>query len=502
MFTYEVKGASGPVDEQQPQSSGEQDQDRRQPQHPQPHDDSSSASEPPRVGIIGSKEVKVSAGASTEIRCEVHGTSQAELVKHGEQLPVNHRITKSGNVHILSLQNLKESDSGYYLCNAQNSHGPARDYLYLQVTPVDENAPSPPRHHDNHDQQQQPHQPEQTGSKPLVSVRALTRGQPISLGQELRLVCYVDDAEAQVDFARADGQPQDERRVRVEEKGAGVRELVISSFEAADAGSYRCTGRNRNGQSSDVGHVQAETDNTFTFKTEKQNDLEVSPGNPHVTIRASHTPRENSPVEVECRLEEENGIPANSFSWAKFPSMPRSARVEHNRLSIQQFDSSDNGLYTCRASTDEHDYEKTKLIASNDYLLAPNPFFRISKADEGIEVKCRPDSEHSTYSWKASESSHNDENSYTIEGDRLVIYESAANHPHTFACLLNTDSEFGPISIELDVNQELIQRALNKQQSSETNNRADNNNGPARLYVDEHREGHNSYIECQPGEDC
>lgn len=119
--------------------------------------------------------------------------------------------------------------------------------------------------------------------------------------------------------------------------------------------------------------------------------MEVSPGNPHVTIRTRDTPRNQSPLDIECRLEEDNGIPANSYSWSKYPSLPRTARVVQNQVSIETFENEDNGLYTCRASTDENDYEKTKLIASNEYLLNPNPFFKLTKLDDDrIEVKCRP----------------------------------------------------------------------------------------------------------------
>lgn len=232
--------------------------------------------------------------------------------------------------------------------------------------------------------------------------------------------------------------------------------------------------------------------------------MEVSPGNPHVTIRARSTPHEQSPLDIECRLEEENGIPANSFAWSKYPNLPRSGRVEHNNLRIERFESDDNGLYTCRASTDENDYEKTKLIASNDYLLGSNPFFRLSKTDDGIEVKCRPESEHSTFTWRAPEQL--DEQSYSIDGDRLIVYQSAAaNGPQTFSCHLNTDSEFGPISIDLDVNQELIDRlhsGASHQQHQQPESSGEE--APVRLYIDEQRDrdGHNSYLECQPGENC
>lgn len=118
------------------------------------------------------------------------------------------------------------------------------------------------------------------------------------------------------------------------------------------------------------------------------------------------------------------------------------------------------------------------------------------------------ESEHSTYTWRAPEQL--DEQSYSIDGDRLIIYQSAAaNGPQTFSCHLNTDSEFGPISIELDVNQELIDRAIHSSHANAAahdDNTAPSSNeeAPARLYIDEQRDrdGHNSYLECQPGEDC
>jgi hypothetical protein len=174
---------------------------------------------------------------------------------------------------------LKETDSGYYVCSTQNSQGPARDYLYLSVSKSDDRQPQQPsddsnrrpddsqRQPDESEQPEQPQPPSSKDSKPLVTIRAATNGAPIKLDQELRLLCFVDDSEAQIDFSRADGA-LDERRVRVDDRGNGVKVLTILRFEETDAGNYRCSARNRRGSSQDIAHIEPTADpQHFTFKT-------------------------------------------------------------------------------------------------------------------------------------------------------------------------------------------------------------------------------------------
>ena len=100
-------------------------------------------------------------------------------------------------------------------------------------------------------------------------------------------------------------------------------------------------------------------------------------------------------VELSCSIKNENGVAAKSYSWIRYPSLPKSAETEEDRLSIKQFDSQeDSGLYMCRASTDEHSYETTHLVASNDFLLSHNSFFKFTAVDdETVNVKCRPGKE-------------------------------------------------------------------------------------------------------------
>lgn len=46
----------------------------------------------------------------------------------------------------------------------------------------------------------------------------------------------------------------------------------------------------------------------FFCNTDKNSDLEVSPGNPHVTLKSDRTPENGSPVQIICTLEGKNII--------------------------------------------------------------------------------------------------------------------------------------------------------------------------------------------------
>ena len=66
----------------------------------------------------------------------------------------------------------------------------------------------------------------------------------------------------------------------------------------------------------------------------------------------------------------------------------------------------------------------------------------------------------SLYTWKAKNSDLQDNELFRIEGDELYVYKSdVTSH---FTCQLRTDVELGPSNLDIEVNQELMQRALNK----------------------------------------
>ena len=121
--------------------------------------------------------------------------------------------------------------------------------------------------------------------------------------------------------------------------------------------------------------------------------MEKAPGNPYSDVSVRGSIEDGSHVELNCSLRNDLNIPIKSYSWTRYPALPQTAQKDENRLSITKFDNRlDNGLYTCRVGTDQSDYENTKLVASNEYLLGNNPFFKFSKSHEedAVEVKCRP----------------------------------------------------------------------------------------------------------------
>ena len=112
------------------------------------------------------------------------------------------------------LYNLKQSDSGYYICNAGNSHGRTRDYVYIEVSPNsgdnsgqasgdnDQDREQQEREREQQErereqqererEQQQQTTPPADGPKPLVIINSAFNGQPIELGSDVKLVCLVN----------------------------------------------------------------------------------------------------------------------------------------------------------------------------------------------------------------------------------------------------------------------------------------------------------------------
>ena len=116
------------------------------------------------------------------------------------------------------LYNLQPSDSGYYICNAQNTAGRTRDYVYLEVSPqsggVDNNQDREQQEREREQQErereqqerereqqerereQQEREREQSDQKklpiPLVIISSMFNGQPIEVGSDMKLVCTVN----------------------------------------------------------------------------------------------------------------------------------------------------------------------------------------------------------------------------------------------------------------------------------------------------------------------
>lgn len=175
------------------------------------------------------------------------------------------------------MSNLKENDRGYYICNGENANGASRDYVYLHVqangNDQNERAGDSGERDDRRNDAEREREPERPDTnrrdkKPLVYLKTLTNGAPITVGQELRIICQVDDFESQVLFSKTDGAQSERARIEEVLNGHGkTMELIISPFENEDAGKYKCYARNRFGESEDTAHIELEADNSFTFKT-------------------------------------------------------------------------------------------------------------------------------------------------------------------------------------------------------------------------------------------
>ena len=104
------------------------------------------------------------------------------------------------------MYNLKEADSGHYICNAQNSAGRSRDYVYLEISPRSAGDSDRDREQQEREREQQERERErqendasattppneQKEPKPLVIISSMFNGQPIEVGSDMKLVCTVN----------------------------------------------------------------------------------------------------------------------------------------------------------------------------------------------------------------------------------------------------------------------------------------------------------------------
>ena len=127
----------------------------------------------------------------------------------------------SSSFFLTRLYNLKQSDSGYYICNAGNTLGRTRDYVYIEISPKtgDSNQQQPDYNDREREQQEREREQQERerereqqererereqnrdqttppvdskNQKPLVIINSLFNGQPIELGADVKLVCMVN----------------------------------------------------------------------------------------------------------------------------------------------------------------------------------------------------------------------------------------------------------------------------------------------------------------------
>ncbi|RNA24785.1 Muscle M-line assembly unc-89, partial [Brachionus plicatilis] len=87
----------------------------------------------PRVEILGQKKIERKKGASYEIVCEAKGGRDIEFRSYYETWPDNFETENIGDIYKLKLKNLREEDSGFYQCFANNQKGHSFDYVQIIV---------------------------------------------------------------------------------------------------------------------------------------------------------------------------------------------------------------------------------------------------------------------------------------------------------------------------------------------------------------------------------
>ena len=336
----------------------------------------------PTVKLLGENQLNKREGESCEFVCQVGGSPKPTLSWYnGNSEPIveNERLLINDNVLIIN--NLKSKDAGYYVCQAENSVGSNRAYIYLDVEPQE------PTESVVRTTTQLP----VNGKKPFVYMKSLNT-ENINVGETLTIACLVSDPEATVLFYKLEG---DQTPLASTQRDKHIYELVFNPFTGQDAGQYKCYARNKHGDTEDVARIEHELDGSFSFSTDNFKSSSVAintfgslmQGN-IVELKAELT-RSHMFRRLRRQVEQQD---VEYFSWIRYPNMPRSFAAEDNRLFIRDFDvNTDNGIYFVRATTRDRDFYGSKLIASNEYLLGENPYFSIEREDtETIVVRCRP----------------------------------------------------------------------------------------------------------------
>ncbi len=167
---------------------------------------------------------------------------------------------------------MTEKDSGYYICYAENSQGSSRDYVYLQIE----------KESTDEEQEQQLGNNNKTKTeknldkRPFVFLKALNDGEQILAGQFLKLMCLVNDPNAQVEFyplSKSSNNNElivddDDDRIRMDNDDNVQYEIEFNPFDERDAqDSFRCIASNQYGIDQDTAFIDLEADGSYTFRT-------------------------------------------------------------------------------------------------------------------------------------------------------------------------------------------------------------------------------------------
>ncbi|XP_076984267.1 hemicentin-2 [Tamandua tetradactyla] len=276
---------------------------------------------PPSIREEGRKaNVSGMVGQSLTLECDASGFPTPEIMwlKDGQTIPELGSRRLLDGARTLHFPTLREGDSGLYTCWAENQAGKAqRDFALLVLIP-----------------------PSVLGAGAAQEVLGLA-------GDEVELECRTSGVpRPQVEWTK-DRQPvlPGDPRLQLREDGQVLR---IASSHLGDEGRYQCV--------------------AFSPAGQQAQDFQLRIHSPPSIWGANETGEmaimEGHPVRFLC---EARGVPAPDIIWFKDGApLPTSAKAVYVRggrqLQLGEAQSSDAGVYTCKASNPVGAAEKTTRL--------------------------------------------------------------------------------------------------------------------------------------------
>ncbi|KAJ8260293.1 hypothetical protein GJAV_G00179310 [Gymnothorax javanicus] len=269
---------------------------------------------PLAVRVFPQLEVKT-IGGTVEFTCSANGDDQTTIVwlKEGGELPPKHRITDG----VLRLENLEQSDAGFYICRITGEFGQAQDTAKLTIQAL-----------------------------PKVMINIRTSMQTVMLGNSVEFECQaVGEPKPTVKWSKVGGSVPPQAVVQ-----GGM--LKIERVNASDAGHYRCTATN------DVGSVQSQV----VLNVQSLPQITAQPDVKDVTV--------GSTAVFPCMA---TGYPIPEVKWSKMDAeLPSKAVLEAGVLSIPDAMPEDMGTYVCTASNKQGKVQAFSTLRVHERVV---PYF-------------------------------------------------------------------------------------------------------------------------------
>ncbi|XP_034391476.1 carcinoembryonic antigen-related cell adhesion molecule 5-like isoform X3 [Cyclopterus lumpus] len=323
----------------------------------------------PRLPSVSVSPSEIVEGSSVTLSCSSDANPAANYTWYKKNQPRPH-----GEEPQLVFSSIQSSDSGQYLCEAENHLGKKRsEFISIDV---------------------------KYGPRlPSVSVSP----SEIVEGSSVTLTCSSDANPAASYTWYKKNQP----RPHGEEP-----QLVFSSIQSSDSRQYLCEAEN---------HLGKKRSEFISI------DVKYGPRLPSVSVSPSEIV-EGSSVTLTCSSD---ANPAASYTWYK-KNQPR-PHGEEPQLVFSSIQSSDSGQYLCEA--ENHLGTKRSKFISIDVKYGPRlPSVSVSPSEivEGssVTLTCSSDANPAAnYTWYKE-----DEDSPTASGQIFIINDFRAEHSGSYSC--------------------------------------------------------------------